>query len=273
MDFSVRKFPREAASDLIQIPWKAVCAYQPVFTPIYVFLPKNEKFVSVKAPFDFFTTEDFEKLKSFETLYSTPFVNTIQPYIQEARRARRILEFQRDSGSDVAPAPYELSDSILRIVGPLWFEGPKLEPYFITVFAQTLCDTAPKELLIDLKNKSVELYDVALQRAALSVFFALHLGANDLIFLNFLQNEILASHLSESNSLKRLPTWNELVQISSKLITSPAAKAIEISSLSSMDSVFARRLANRLERVKAEMIEEGKASQSIFGEKGIIHVG
>lgn len=272
MDFSVRKWPREAASDLIQIPWKAVCVYQPVFTPIYVFLQRNEKFVSIKAPLDFFTDEDITKLQSFKALYTTPFISLVQPYMSEARRVRRILDFQKEH-SDIGPAPYELSDSILRIIGPLWFDGPKLEPYFITVFSQTLCAAIPKELLIDLKNMSVELYDIALQRAALAVFFALHLGVCDLPFLNSLQNEIMAAQLSGSDTLAKNSIWSELSILCAKLITQPNAPAIELSMIRQMNTVFSRRLADRLERVQSELIKEGALVTSIFGEKGFIHVG
>jgi len=72
MDFRQRKLPKEAAINLRISPIASVKPYALMIAPVYVFMRVNEKFVSVKAPLDFFTPEELERLKSFESFFFQP---------------------------------------------------------------------------------------------------------------------------------------------------------------------------------------------------------
>src|SRR4051812_8298441 len=94
MEFSARKLPKEAASDLVRYPVQSVKPYVPMWAPIYVFMPKNEKFVSVKAPLDFFVPEELEKLEPLENFYVSSAISNALPFRDAARGVRSVLEWE-----------------------------------------------------------------------------------------------------------------------------------------------------------------------------------
>ena len=74
MDFSNRKLPVSAAPNMRSVPIGELKPYSLMLAPVYVFLKRNERFVAVKAPMDFFTPEEIERLRPYETclLYTSP---------------------------------------------------------------------------------------------------------------------------------------------------------------------------------------------------------
>ena len=80
MEFSKRKLPKEAAHQLRVCPIPSVQPYALMLSPVYVFMKANEKFVSVKAPLDFFTQEELSKLRMYDTFYMPDFVDRTLPF-------------------------------------------------------------------------------------------------------------------------------------------------------------------------------------------------
>src|SRR4051794_31443428 len=105
MNFSHRKLPPAAAEKLRICPIRTIEPFALMLAPVYVFMRRNEKFVSVKAPLDFFTPEELEKLRPFQSFFMTEFVDTALPFRQAARRVRAVLSWDPGSqGSNVAGA-------------------------------------------------------------------------------------------------------------------------------------------------------------------------
>src|SRR5690606_18653479 len=85
------------------------------------------------------------------------------------------------------PAPYELSDAVLRLIGPLWGDGSGIDPFFVSAFAEELCGPIPGERLVAMRERSVERFEEAVFSSSFSVFIALHLGYTELEFLKDLR--------------------------------------------------------------------------------------
>lgn len=188
MDFRPRKLPKEAATKLRISPIVSVKPYSLMLAPVYVFMKLNEKFISVKGPLDFFTPEELERLGSFESFFLPAFVDSALPFREVARHVRRLLSWEPelDDKGDLPPAPYEIADAVLRLVGPLWGAGMVIEPFFAAVFANELCDLLPPEKLRLAREQDVIAYERAILRAGWAVFLAVQLGYCDLPFINAL---------------------------------------------------------------------------------------
>jgi hypothetical protein len=192
MDFSKRKLPKEAAESMRICPIDTVKPYAMMLAPVYAYMKLNEKFVSVKAPLDFFTPGELDKLRTFEAFHLPAFVDTVLPFRSAARSVRALLSWSpelsvkgpRKDLVALPPASYELSDAVLRIVGPLWSSQAKVEPFFVAAFVNELCELLPAESLTTARDRSFDLYENAVLGSSWAVFLALHLGYVDLAFLN-----------------------------------------------------------------------------------------
>ena len=90
-------------------PIESVKPYALMIAPVYVYMRRNEKFISVKAPMDFFTAEELEKLKSVEMFFMPQFVDAVLPYRNLARRVKMILGWNPvESKAGLPPAPFEI---------------------------------------------------------------------------------------------------------------------------------------------------------------------
>ena len=159
MNFSQRKLPKSAAPVMRECPIRSVQPYAPMISPVYVFLKMNEKFISVKAPLDFFTPAELERLESFETFYLPEFVEQAIPFRNSARTVRALLSWQPRERNADPPAPYEISDAVLRVTGVLWGNGVVVEPFFVGVFANELCEPIAPETLERVRDRDIQTYE------------------------------------------------------------------------------------------------------------------
>lgn len=273
MDFRQRKLPKEAAINLRISPIASVKPYAMMIAPVYVFMRVNEKFISVKGPLDFFTPEELERLKSFETFFLPEFVDAALPFRQVARSVKRLVGWEPEfkGESVLPPAPYEVSDAVLRMIGPLWGAGLVIEPFFATVFANELCELLPPEKLRFARDKDVLGYERAVLRSGWAVFLALHLGYCDLPFLNHLQQQVFDSSFTgvDIPSIGRAADVDELLELVwASMITDPA-HAVKGDIFTKNPSRSAQKVARRLERVLGDaMIPAAQPVPTIFGERG-----
>lgn len=198
MDFEQKKLSQEAEGDLHAIPLAEVRPYTLIFTPAYVHMRINQKFVSVKGPLDFFLPEELAKLSRFETLFFAKELEGVTPFLKAGARVRSLL---KDNPADELKAPpFVISDAILRAVAPLWTSAPGGEslliaPLNISAFVNELCDGFAPELLVRARDVDVQLFDTALLRSSWAVFAALHLGHLELRFLSRLRDRVFHSSL------------------------------------------------------------------------------
>jgi hypothetical protein len=275
MDFRPRKLPKEAAINLRISPITSVKPYALMIAPVYVFMRINEKFVSVKGPLDFFTPEELERLKSFESFFLPEFVDAALPFRQVARDVKRLVGWEPkiDGEAALPPAPYEVSDAVLRMLGPLWGAGLVIEPFFAAVFANELCDLLPVEKLRVARDEDVVRYERAVLRSGWAVFLALHLGYCDLPFLNQLQQRVFDASFTGVGipAVGRAADVDELLEIAWASMGADATVAVRGEVFASHPGRSAQKIARRLTRIQDEaMILETQPVPSIRGEKGFV---
>ncbi|MCM2277116.1 MAG: hypothetical protein NDJ89_03495 [Oligoflexia bacterium] len=273
MDFSRRKLPKEAAETLRLCPISTVKAFTPMLAPAYVFMPRNEKFVSVKSPLDFFTPEELERLKSFESFYFPEFLNAVMPFRSAARGVLTLLTWRPDESDPAVlpPASYELADAALRLIGPLWGKDTQIEPFFLAVFVNELCELLPSELLSEVREQSVEGYENALLLSSWTVFLALHLGYCDLAFLNALRLRVFRSSASGEDEPGAFAPLDEVIGLAR------ATFSLENRLSPFRADVFVGRrdraslkMVSRLRRVIGSLLRPDAPVATIFGPGGFV---
>ncbi len=264
--------------------------------PAYVFLKANGKFIGVKGPFDFFSLEEIQRFSSSETVFFTEFIDRVAPYEDTGRRTRILLEARPqpvpESPLKVAlpPAPFEISDAIVHLLGPLWGNESVIEPFFATVFANSLCDALPDEELLAARDKDVVAFELGILRAGTAVFLALHLG---LCRLNYLSQLYLAvfRRTSLAGSLAATRRWTreelDLLELCAWLIPdsrSPGAatrlalvgrdlEKCARENAPGTGALTAARLLNRLDRIQTEFAQGVMTAPSIYSSGGFADDG
>jgi hypothetical protein len=284
MRFLLRKLPKETSAELEAFKAETAEPYRPLPAPVYILLPRNSKLVSVKGPFDFFTTRDIEKMKAGGQYFYGPILGRVEPFIQAARDVGTMLGWSSPTATSVLePAPYEISDAVLRKLGTLWApvhsaEGSEaetsigIESYFAVAFANELCEPIPAERIELARERDPDLYEIALLRSGVFVFLALHLGYLDLKMLSALRlrffNELInitgiESFIPLSMELAELKRWTE------NLIHSPDVHLISSDQFAYSISRVTQKLRSRLTRVRKELCDPSAELAHTYDQGGL----
>jgi hypothetical protein len=194
MEFSRKKLPKDAFAQLFRVPIATVQPFVLTLGPIYVLLKENEKFVAVKAPLDFFTPKELQRLTPYEDFYFPTFVRSLGIYVEAGKRVKAILLADLENSTFDAEVPFYQSDKILKEIGPLWWnhpgQGPAIEPFLMAVFVNEVCESIPDAMLLKARETNAEAFEKAVFRSSWAVFLALHLGYCDAPFLSQLRYQV-----------------------------------------------------------------------------------
>jgi hypothetical protein len=274
MDFSQRKLPSEAAASLRICPVNTVKPFALMLAPVYVFMRMNAKFVSVKGPLDFFSAEELERLKTFEVFYFPEFIDLILPFRQVARRVKTLLRWDPTaSGAPLPPAPYEMSDGVLRIVGPLWSPLKALESFFVSAFSDELCEVLPGDELQAARDLDLVQFERAVFISGWMVFLFLQLGVLDLDYLSALRIETFRQSLGTSEKKFEIGSdEEELFSILCGFFTDERIdRALGLDYFQNREERIARKIASRMNRVGEQLIDPLAPQVSTRGEKGFMN--
>lgn len=251
-----------------------------MLSPVYVFMKLNQKYVAVKEPLDFFKPEELEKLRPLGIFYLPEFAETALPYREAARQVHALLSWKPKLHQALPPAPYEISDSVLRVMGPLWGtrgetgtgEDLEIEPFFVAVFANELCDLLPGESLQAARDASIDNYELAIFRSSWAVWLALTLGWCDLAFLSALRKRVFDA-VAMGQALTGAPTdpaveVDELIACAEKSIKEAKTRALFASDFEQAPTRAAQKLAFRLRRIRKEFSQPIENLPTIYGERG-----
>ena len=275
MNFSRKKLSKDAAADLRALPVDTVRAYALMPAPVYVYLRSNEKFVSIKAPLDFFTPDELRRMRKYETFYLPKFVDEVTQYREGARAVRALLTAGPDPAGATAepsPTPFAVSDAVLRKLGPLWNVGGVFETFFAALFCDELCAPLPPELLNGAHERSVETYERAVLQAATVTFLALHLGYSNLDFLNVLRLSTFERIVAPVPGPTLRTEVMELTRLVGEMLRDTEFREIRSDWLARHPARAAHRLVSRLARIDADLVVRERVAPSIFGERGFADV-
>ncbi|MEK6706415.1 MAG: hypothetical protein AABZ06_11575 [Bdellovibrionota bacterium] len=245
-------------------------------------MKKNEKFLSIKGPLDFFTPEECERFKAVESVFIPQFIDLLEPFFQAGRRTRRLFEWsekQGESTGELSPPPFELSDAVLKIIGPLWRNsgngGIWVEPFFVSAFTEKFCDPLPQEVLQRSRNQNMPTYERGVLLSSLGVFLGLHLGYCDFGFLNSLRKiffDVVTLGPGAATCF-----WSEeiesLFSISSTLLDEFGLSAFEESCFEKRPDRVSVKLWFRLGRIRQSLATIRGPLATVFGEQGIVDAG
>ena len=284
MYYSRRKLPLEVADRLLEVSIERIQAFHLMYSPVYLFLKKNSKFISVKAPLDFFVPSELDQLKSLKSLYFPEFLQSVKPIkfaaqkVKDILSAKMVLPWKNSDGSSLelllTKIPYEISNEVLKILGPLWWDelgnDVCLEPFYVAVFVNELCDPIPEANLLHSREASVDDYEAALLLSSWMVFLSLHLGYSDIEFLNDLRVQIFQARLDNKQVEILDPELNKLIQLVGASLGNPdSIKSFNGNLFLSYPDKISQKLGSRLNRVKKELVSKG-TPPSIFGARGFI---
>ena len=253
-------------------PIETLRPFAPVPAPVYLLLSGNDKFVSIKAPLDFFTPEELDRYRNSSAFFYPEFVKKVLPFRQEALQFKALLRSVDQAKAHPAeelentPSPYELSDAFLRMAAKLWSEGGVIEPFFASVFAHEICDPFDGSWLLVARETNVMAYDQAILRSGWAVWQAMHLGYLNLSWITALRNSVfrVSSGLvtDRSEILKLLPE---------RWMRDEAEREIPLhgQGLERAKSATEKgKLWTRSERLRTDLITERDVIRSIFGPGG-----
>lgn len=270
MDFSDKKLPREEAPHLVRIPLDRIQPYALMVAPAYVLLKQNQKFIAVKGPLDFFLPAELERLRDRESLYFTKFIESVSPIQDVGKSVRAILSFrpQLVRGVEMEPlASFERSDAVIRAMRPLWGHGVSVEPFFLCVFADQICNPLPAAHLESMRDRSVEAFETALLQSSWAVTLALVMGMCDLHYLNRIRREVFEGVQPNQNDRRGL---YDLVQ---RTLPSSSTSLLRMDAFDGHEGRMGEKIKHRMTRIRKEAMEKAAPDHidlSIHGEKGLI---
>jgi hypothetical protein len=269
MDFKQRKLPKEAVEQLRICPIRTVQPYALMMAPAYVYMKLNEKFVMMKGAFDFFTEEELERIKTFDSVFFPEEVDTALRFREVASEVRELLgwnpetvvlhELKEKTQGKKEEIPlmlssFELSDAVIRVIGPLWKPGPYIDPYFVSVFVNELCEIITPDLLKRYRDQSIADFEKAVMSSSWAVFIALHLGYNDLGFLNRLRLSAMNEIMSGQAGVWKSAEIRQLVQVARESLGSELeplpGHLIHYNVLKSHFNIASEKLSSRMQRVE-----------------------
>lgn len=184
MSDETAKLPVNHAEKLVNIPIKSVAAFQLTLCPVYVFLRRNEKFVSVKGALDFFTPEELQKLIPLESFFvDRETAEKFEAVRANARHLKDVLTKLAQT-TDTPPPPYLISDWAVDQITPLWTADLSLTTQSAIAWVDTFCNPLPAKLYLAQRERDVALFQKHIRVSSWVLFFAIHLGYGSVEFLD-----------------------------------------------------------------------------------------
>ncbi len=272
MEFKTRKWPVTSASELRVCPIEDMKPHVLMWAPVYVHLPRNEKFLAVKAPMDFFSPEELSRLAPYQSLFTGPSVDLSLRFREVGRRVLGLMMW--DSLGEppgiaiLPPAPYEYSDAVLRMVGPLWSGTGIVESFFVVALVEGLFGSLPAELLAEAREQGPAVFERALCRSSWVVFLAMILGQIDLDHL--LRAWIGAFNLSLSAG-RRSPLpgdTRDLYYLVAELGVEDGFSPVAGKTFGKREDALSRKIASRLIRIRWWLTDPNFTQPSVRGPGG-----
>jgi hypothetical protein len=265
MLFDEKKLLIEAVDEMVRCSVASVKPFALMMAPVYVVMKRNEKLVSVKAPLDFFTPVELERLKKYEVFYVPKFVLLAERFQTAARLAKKILA---KTGSDsTSRAPFEISNEVLNVMGPLWGRDIFVEAFFMSVFTDEICDPLEAEKMLRGREEAIVLHDRGLLLSGAFVFLSALLKATDLAYLNRWRGEIYERTCQGEEW--SAPRSEEEVMIGDLVKFITDEKQISMSALKGIGSDWSARLCRRLEKISESNRKRNEDSVSLSSEREV----
>lgn len=287
MKFSRKKLPKDAIQTLRRVPVELYEAHRNLLTPVYVFLPKNQKFVALKAPLQHFSPSELEKFKSYDNFYVPEFIEQITPFQRAGELMHSFLavyhkqEVETNQGKEWVHVPVsqnERDNAVLGVLGRLWSRGAKVEPFFLCFFVDEFCPPLAIDKMMPVIEKDADLFELALLRSSAAVFLALHIGYTDSNLLFTLRDQAFEDTVSSNRLAGPGAEIGQMIKLVRKIIETNDTREISFdgfqkiidSPVTHFSDKVAIKMRSRLKRIKLEFIGLDSSVSSLYGDMGLI---
>lgn len=215
-----------------------------LYSPVYVYLERNEKFISVKLPFQFFTESELEKLSKYKNFFLPNSVLKLDKIRQRGVSIRNALGLTEkisiramDETIRVSldPAPWEVAPVVLAECRQLWIEADELSFEAISVLVDEICGPIEGPSLVAKYDADVVEAEQAVLIANTAVLIGLHLGYIDPKFLRKMRQ--VAYSGAEVGSGERA-----LLSAARELVSKAALRKIKKDTLKSSDHPLVKQM-------------------------------
>lgn len=268
MLFDDKKLTPEAIDDLLQCSIESVAPYTLMLAPVYVFMKLNKKFISVKAPLDFFLPEELERLKEYEVFYMPKFVRHSARFQTAARLVKNLLLSEAKNKNALDITPYEISNESLKVMATLWGKEMQIEPFFMGVFTHELCRPLNRETIVWAREQAVVRHDLGLLLSGAFVFLVIHLGVFDYETLNRLRDEIYEKTVAGEEWKTPKNIYDSIASSIDRYML--VNHAFHMVGLSQIQQEWSQKLLSRLKRIQDDFSRYSQKSPTIFGEDGFV---
>ncbi len=295
MEFREKKIPYSRGQSFKKVTLKTVQPHVILFAPAYVLMKKDQFYVGVKGPLDFFTPEDLTRLSGYEFLHFSRFIFSIG-LVRDAARAVQNLLKRSDVVTHRAHAPVfrdaalgasdaEISSQVLRVLTQLWLnhpeEGVQTEAFFVCAFVDELLGGLSPTILTKIRAYGVDFLERVLVLSSLSVFMMIHLGYLNLAYLNRLRIAAVFALLDEAQNRTR-PLLREksgsmvgfgveaeqVFQFVCTRFEGLAGEMIRARVIATDTESLTKKFSSRLPEILNGMKNRKSGNLSIFGEDG-----
>lgn len=272
------KLSKDAVKELRRIEPRLMKPGVVLPSPVYVFLPLNEKFVAIKPPMGFFTSQELEKLKNVKGFYFSNVVDEISRFqkageaVKNAFEMRDKVKLKSSLGSKEIQMPvasYDMEDAMLRLTAELWGPQGRLELFFLNFFVAEFCNPIPTVMAEKIYDEFVDRHDLAHFRSSLAVFLALHLGWCSKACLNSVRKRSFERTALGTDKKDPSPTETEsLLELVEELV--PDVKSIEVyvTSFEKTNVRMKAMIGSRVARIREEFMNDKLPDPTVYGEKG-----
>ncbi|NDG85974.1 MAG: hypothetical protein EBX52_13175 [Proteobacteria bacterium] len=244
MLFDSKKLEINSAEGLLQCRINTVKPYALMLGPVYVFMKRNERFVSIKAPLDFFTPQELASFERFEMFHLPKAVAEVSGYQTAGKLVREIIKASRIA---VPPPPFEVSDEIAKVISPVWGKIVEMSPFCATIFTDELCGPlAPSELMFG-RDTAVTRHDLGLLLSGFLVFALVHLGWFDLDLVRTIRAETYSRTIRGEEWREPTCHWESINRDLIRFLDSRSF--MSRFSLQTVDAEWAKQMFGRLDRI------------------------
>lgn len=283
MNFKNRKLPISEGRHLKKIRVEALEPARLLFSPLYIYMSLNKKYLAIKGPLDFLTVEEIRKLESLPFVYFSKFIDRLYPVRKMGEAIREVLSLEprrlKTSSQaseaetlfplvDLPVATYEISDRILKLLAPIWSYEWETELYLLSVLAEEVCGSLPVKILHEAREKSLQDYEQGHAISAWAIFLALQLGVTDLAVLVDLRKEAFQTAQGKEASFTGF--FKQIIELSQNLPTDFDQK-IAVAEFWKRCAGL-EKIEHRIKRIQKEKLNRPSLSASALGPEGLFEV-
>lgn len=272
------KLSKDAVKELRRIEPRLMKPNVVLPSPVYVFLPLNEKFVAIKPPMGFFTPQELTKMKNVKGFYFSNLVDELARFqkageaVKNAFGMRDKIKLKSSQGSKEISIPissFDMEDAVLRLTAELWGPHGRIELFFLNFFASELCDPIPTEMAEKIYDEYVDRFEMAHFRSSLAVFLALHLGWCSQACLNSIRKRSFERTALGKDTKDSSPTETEnLLELVEELIPDVKTKEVFVNVFENTNVRMKAMIGSRIARIRAEFMNASLPDPTVYGEKG-----